>query len=182
MCLCCTICEPIWKSFFLFWWDNCWENSNRRASIIRLPFSCHALSMKNCNVALSDVLHRFLWLLNTVVQSYSCAEMHWHELKIGCQVLFLTCWVFIFFTWVFFSQANISDKLFITLSVSFRLQRENDSKEWNTAETYHVWKPLLFHVYWSHEKVCCQKAQVDEKRGFPYDCMLPNKYSLVEAG
>lgn len=86
----------------------------------------------------------------------------------------------------FFSQANVSDKLFITLSVSFWLQREKRLQKWNMVETYHIGKPFFFfffffHAHWPHEKVCCQKEQVREKKD-PSLMIVCSQTNLTEVG
>ena len=137
--------------------------------------------MCSSSLGLSVKVVMWHWLM-FYIGSYGYYTLH-------CRLLMELCWSALTWTqdWLssrvpntpcfhffhlgfFFSQANVSDKLFITLSVSFWLQREKRLQKWNMVETYHIWKPFLsfffffFHAHWSHEKVCCQKEQVRGKK------------------
>lgn len=149
---------------------------NGCVSIINLPFSRHVLRI---GIVMWHWLmfyidsYSYYTLYGWLLMELCWSALTWTQDWLSSPVPNMPC--FHFFPHLgFFFQANITDKLFITLSISFWLQREKGLQKWNMAETYHNWKPFFFHAYWSHEKVCCQKEQVEEKRFIPDDCMLPN--------
>ena len=123
----------------------------RCVSPLYMCLSSHGLSVK---------LVMWHWLM-FYIGSYGYYTLH-------CWLLMELCWSALTWTqdWLssrvpntpcfhffplglFFSQANVSDKLFITLSVSFWLRREKRLQKWNMVETYHIWKPFLFFFLFS---------------------------------
>lgn len=150
----------ILRAVFFFEKTNWWEKSNWCVSIIHLPFLSHGLSIE---------IVMWHWLM-FYIGSYG-------DYTLYCWLLMELCWsalartrdwlsgpvsnmpCFHFFHLGFFSQANISDKLFITLSVSFWLQREKGLQKWNMAETYQIWKPFFFMPIGHMRKFAVKKSK-----------------------
>lgn len=132
-------------------------------------------------MALTDVLHRFLQFLQIFLLTVEGALLECIDMNSELAVKSCSWQASRFFFLSFVHQAFFLSSQHLWLIVchlkpfSLTLERKGLQK-WHVAETYHIWKPLLFHHYWSHEKVWRQIWQVEEKDlSFIIACSRTNK-------